>query len=275
MFNFEMPNQFRLANHRLHVIIIGLGGTGGYLFPNIARVIYQLNADGRKDIMLTAVDGDIIEHKNVNRQNFFLPDVGKNKADLMTTRHGRLFGEQYGTVKQYIEDEETLEEVIFQDDRFPIIVSCVDNHKTRQLIHRVYEANPEKMIWVDSGNEHFTGQVVVGYKSDRKVSETPFAEPTMFHMPSIIEVFPDILSTESRFNSEISCDEMAVDNIQNIAANITAATQLFIQLNILIGDNAEQGYLTTHMVEFNSKSGLCSAKPTTYSNLTINNEVTA
>lgn len=266
-FNFEVPAQFRLDNERLHVIIIGLGGTGGYLFPNIARVIYQLNQEGRKDILLTAVDGDIIENKNVNRQNFFLPDVGKNKADLMTNRHGRLFGQQYGTVKSYIEDEETLEDIIFQDDRFPVIVSCVDNHKTRQLIHRVYDKHPAKMLWVDSGNEQFTGQVVVGYNSTEKLNADSPKHPHKFFMPSITQVYPEIIEAESRFNSEVSCDEMAVDNIQNIAANITAATQLFVQLNILLGDNEQQGYLTTHMVDFDSKSGLCSTHPTTVSNL--------
>lgn len=263
---FQLPVGFKLAHHRLHVVVIGLGGTGGYLFPNLARLVYQLNKEGRKDILLTAVDGDVIEEKNINRQNFFFPDLGKNKADLMTSRHGKLFGMQFGTVKSYIEDEQMLKDIIFQDDRFPIVVSCVDNHKTRQMIHRVYAERPEQFVWVDSGNAQFSGQVVVGYNSTKKLAEND-RTPHMFHLPAVTEVYPEVLTAESRFNSEISCDEMAVDNIQNISANIMSGTQQFVALNLLLGDNEEQGYLTNFKVEFDALSGSCITTSTTYNNL--------
>lgn len=263
---FELPVGFKLHHHSVHVVVIGLGGTGGYLFPNVARLVNQLNKDGVKDIMLTAVDGDVIEEKNINRQNFFYPDLGKNKADLMTSRHGKLFGAQYGTVKSYIEDEDTLREIIFQGDRFPIVVSCVDNHKTRQLIHRVYMEKTDQFIWIDSGNEQFSGQVVVGYNTSKKLEDGD-TTPHMFKLPAVSEVFPEVLSTESRFNSEVSCDEMAVDNIQNISANIMSSTQQFAMLNLLLGDNADQGYLSNFMIEFDARSGSAIPRSTTYSNL--------
>lgn len=263
---FQLPVPFKLNQHKLHVVVIGLGGTGGYLFPNLARLVNQLNRDGRKDILLTAVDGDVIEEKNINRQNFFYPDMGKNKADLMTSRHGKLFGMQFGTVKKYIEDEDAFKEIIFQDGRFPIVVSCVDNHKTRQLIHRVYVEKPEQFIWVDAGNEQFSGQVVIGFNSKKKLAESD-RHPHMYHLPAVTEVFPEVLTKESQFNSEISCDDRAVENIQNIGANIMSATQQFVMLNALLGDSEEQGLLTNYMVEFDARSGSCITQSTTFNNL--------
>lgn len=267
MINFQLPVPFKLQSKLVHVVIIGLGGTGGYLFPNLARLINDLNRSGRMDITLTAVDGDVIEEKNINRQNFFYPDMGKNKADLMTSRHGKLFGMQFGTVKQYIEDEAMLKEIIFQDHgRFPIVVSCVDNHKTRQLIHKVYTETPGRFLWIDSGNEQFSGQVVAGFNGKKRLGEHD-REPGMFYMPAVTEVFPEVLTKESQFNSEISCDDRAVDNIQNIGANIMSATQQFVMLNALLGNDEDQGLLTNFLVEFDARSGSCITRSTTYNNL--------
>lgn len=268
MIKFQLPVPFKLDREAYHVVVVGLGGTGGYLFPNLVRLVNDLNRTGRKEIIITAVDGDVIEEKNINRQNFFYPDMGKNKADLMATRHGKLFGMQLGIVKKYVEDAEMLKDILFMHKKtghFPILVSCVDNHKTRQLIHDVYVENPGRMMWIDSGNEQFSGQVVVGYAS-RHLTEGE-TKPTDFHLPAVTEIFPEILTKESQFNSEISCDDRAVDNIQNIAANIMSATQQFIMLNAILGDDEEQGLLTHHMVEFDARSGSSITHPTTVEGL--------
>lgn len=253
--NFEIPASFKLAHDKVRIFIIGVGGTGGYVFPNLARLGVYLKEKG-KDIKITLVDGDIIENKNVGRQNFFFPDVGKGKAGLLATRHSRLFGEEYAIVPAYIEDIESFEDLVFtDDDYFPIVVGCVDNHKTRQLIHEAFIKHPEKFIWADAGNDQFSGQVVVGYNSPDRLGENDRGN-RMFALPSITQVFPEIIAAESLFNSEVSCDDLSVENIQNISANLTAANTLFCHLNTLLGDNDSEGLLTTFLSEFNARTGL-------------------
>ena len=63
-------------NNSLKIILIGAGGTGGYIAPHLYRIAY---ASGRK-VQIIIADGDIVEKKNLIRQNFADCDIGKNKA---------------------------------------------------------------------------------------------------------------------------------------------------------------------------------------------------
>lgn len=56
-------------NNSLKIILIGAGGTGGYIAPHLYRIAY---ASGRK-VQIIIADGDIVEKKNLIRQN--LPTV--------------------------------------------------------------------------------------------------------------------------------------------------------------------------------------------------------
>jgi hypothetical protein len=60
---------------------------------------------------------------------------------------------------------------------------------------------------------------------------------------------------------------MSVDNIQNISANIMSSTQQFTMLNLILGDNEEQGFLTNFLVEFDARSGSSITRSTAYSNI--------
>lgn len=48
------------------VIVIGAGGTGGYVIPHLYRIGY---ASGRP-MRVIVCDGDVVEEKNLIRQNF-------------------------------------------------------------------------------------------------------------------------------------------------------------------------------------------------------------
>ena len=64
------------TNIPVKILIIGAGGTGGYVIPHLYRIAY---ASGRKCQIIIA-DGDIVERKNLIRQNFAECDIGNNKA---------------------------------------------------------------------------------------------------------------------------------------------------------------------------------------------------
>ena len=76
-----------------NIIIVGVGGTGGYVVRDLQRFIYSL---GKRvhDIKLNLhlVDPDIVEMKNLLRQNFSPTDLGKPKAEVTAIRTSRIFG---------------------------------------------------------------------------------------------------------------------------------------------------------------------------------------
>ena len=54
-------------NNSLKIILIGAGGTGGYIAPHLYTGLHMLR--GEKYSIIIA-DGDIVEKKNLIRQNF-------------------------------------------------------------------------------------------------------------------------------------------------------------------------------------------------------------
>lgn len=250
----QIPVNFKLKAKKVHIVVIGLGGTGSHMADNILRIAKYLTLQGTRDIICTFADGDIVEAKNCERQNFFTPDIHKNKAEVQASRYGRLFGMEVSVVKNFIEDVQMLKDICFVDDYFPIIVSCVDNHETRKMIWQMFQEMPEKLIWLDSGNSQFTGQVIMGYNSSTKLDGNR-KNPHMFKTPCIMEVHPEILDKKDKFKSEESCDDRAVENIQNIAANITSSTCQFNILNALLSETG----ISIYMLRFNAQTGAVSS----------------
>lgn len=56
------------------VVMLGAGGTGGYVAPYVFRLLHMLDRPTRFIIC----DGDIVEPKNLDRQNFVPADLGEN-----------------------------------------------------------------------------------------------------------------------------------------------------------------------------------------------------
>ena len=86
----------------------------------------------------------------------------------------------------------------------------------------------EELIYIDSGNGKYTGQVVCGVRRNGRTIRK-----------SIGGVHPEMLKDTDLFPSEISCAEAAQEDPQSIVANVTAATAVLIMVyNILThGEN--------------------------------------
>ena len=67
----KIPNFDQQALSKAQVLCIGAGGLISHIAPTLARK----GVGG-----LTILDHDIVEPSNLNRQRFYLPDVGCNKA---------------------------------------------------------------------------------------------------------------------------------------------------------------------------------------------------
>lgn len=128
------------------IIVLGVGGTGGYLIPHPYRIAF---ADSKRPYRVIICDGDIVEEKNLIRQNFVKQDIGRNKAAVLAKRYTGAFGIECEYVPEYIENETLLKGFVRPDFRKPyrnntaetqrvILIGCVDNNKSRALCHKVF-----------------------------------------------------------------------------------------------------------------------------------------
>lgn len=218
------------------IVMLGAGGTGGHIAPHLYRLLYSLKRPARFIIC----DGDVVEEKNLVRQNFTRADLGENKAKILAERYSAVFGLETEYVPSFIESEDALEQLLKPDGQRVdyqsiiweqvLLIGAVDNNKSRQLCHRVFHRMND-LIYIDSGNGEYTGQVVCGVRRSGKT-----------YFPSIGTVYPDVLEDTDKFPTELSCAEASVSDPQSIAANITAATVVVdIIYNILaLGDSTVQ-----------------------------------
>ncbi|MDR2559035.1 MAG: ThiF family adenylyltransferase [Oscillospiraceae bacterium] len=230
------------------IVIIGAGGTGGYIIPHLYRIAF---ASGRKSLIRIIVcDGDIVESKNLVRQNFIFSDVGGNKAQVLAERYAGAFGMQVEYIPHYIENADELLELVTPDkyrvspygaeqNSKVILIGAVDNNRSRQICHEVFKA-AEDLIYIDSGNGESTGQVVCGVKQKGRVTYKP-----------VCSLYSDMLQPdpEDKLPTEISCAERAVSAPQSVTANLMASTAVVsFMYNLLVC-----GELKTRYVNFSAR----------------------
>lgn len=221
---FESKLNLGVENIEIHVI--GAGGTGGYLIRDLCRFIYamekRLQLDTSK-LELHIHDGDTVEEKNILRQNFMPNDIGKNKAEVMAERHTRAFG------TNIIAHTEMFEMVNFQRGRSSgkvyIFVGCVDNNQARReiamafdLLIKTSDRTNQKSIWLDAGNEKKSGQVVLGSKT----------------VKDITDIYPELLLKKHDSTVQVSCADRMLEDEQNLFVNLTAANVLLNYLRKIL-----------------------------------------
>ncbi|WP_029423404.1 ThiF family adenylyltransferase [Alicyclobacillus macrosporangiidus] len=228
---------------RTRLILVGVGGTGGYVLQQAARLLYSLKEQGRKVPGVLLIDGDVVEEKNLLRQYFLPQDIGRKKASVLAERYSRAYGLDIAAYPEYLTRETNLQRIGVTDGT--IVVGAVDNGSTRRILHEQLHCL-NHVVYIDSGNSAVTvpddpehvdryqlakikdsgweGQVVVGVRI-RGEDVLPFPG----------EVFPDLIE-EDRLPTEVSCGEVVVSNPQRLMTNLMAATTVLMYLHTLLAD---------------------------------------
>lgn len=262
-----------------NIVIVGAGGTGGYFIRDLSRQVALQNqlrsVSGLAPHIVTVIEQDDVELKNLTRQNFIQKDVGLNKGEVVAQRYGAAFGLSINYVPEYVTGVDQLENIVIQSMRsgdngasyVNMLVDCVDNNKTRVIMKdtavRLAE-NGHPTFLLSSGNEEWTGQAVCSYlppyPSDNSYKVARIRKdgvPREFRTPLLTEMFPEVLEAQDKLPTELSCAERAVSAPQNILTNMNAAQCLLtFAYTILTAKTEENEGLTHFAVMYDAQTSM-------------------
>ena len=127
-----------------NIILVGLGGTGSIVRDEIGT-LFSRNGDFKdRHNRIILVDADAIEASNITRQNYIKKDMYKNKAvisaEILQKNYEVPSVEAYPTYLTVKLLTTLLQS--FHKENF-IIISCVDNHQSRNRIYQCLKPNIE------------------------------------------------------------------------------------------------------------------------------------
>jgi PRTRC genetic system ThiF family protein len=197
------------------VIVVGAGGTGSAVLPNLARLHHAMIELGHPGgIECTVYDDDTVSATNVGRQGFYPYDVGSYKASLIVNRLNMLMGTNWRAVTQRLSGRTAL----FNVD---LVIGCVDTRAARKAI--LDTVGETSAYYLDCGNDTDRGQVVLGQTMPRRQRKT-----SPGRLPHVGELFPDLVDPSQDADDDTpSCSMADALRKQSLVINSAIAVQAF------------------------------------------------
>lgn len=246
----------------LRLYLVGCGGTGSWLAPDIARLAVEYRARWRH-IRVTFVDPDTVEPVNIPRQNFCQAEVGAGKAETLAARYGAAWGLEIAAVAKRFQP--SLVDAPWR--AAAIIIGCVDNAAARKSIASVMDRNsPTPSVWwLDCGNTVQSGQVLLGSAPTLRELTGAFVVPTFCSaLPSPALQHPELLKPlpEELKGARMSCAEIAAANRQALTVNKQVAAHAAAMLSQFLA-----GELRYFALYFDQASGTARSRYITPDNV--------
>ncbi|TDN59051.1 PRTRC system ThiF family protein [Paraburkholderia sp. BL10I2N1] len=197
------------------IIVVGAGGTGSAVLPNLARLHHAMLELGHPGgIECTVYDDDVVSPTNVGRQGFYPADVGCHKASLIVNRLNMLMGTNWRAQTQRL----TSRTPIYNVD---LVIGCVDTRAARKAILDSIEHT--STYYLDCGNDTDRGQVILGQmmpKASRKSCP--------HRLPHVGDLFPELIDPSKDAQDETpSCSMADALRKQSLVINSAIAVQAF------------------------------------------------
>ena len=184
-----------------NIVFVGAGGTGGFLIPNALRILGVNNLLSRF-INIYIIDPDIVEQRNIVRQNFIHSDINKYKADIMADRYGQAFDIKITPITKKIQSIAKKQDILGNT----LIIDTVDNNTARLFINDFVRQETSNSSWISIGNSDKDGNLIF-YDKD---SEYP---------RSGVDIWPEA------FNDEVIEEERQTELANECALNAISAPQ--------------------------------------------------
>ncbi len=223
--NFEQPLELILpVEKHITLMLVGCGGTGSWLAPAVARIGKILIERFNREVSIYFIDPDVVEEKNIYRQNFCAAEIEANKAETLAQRHGLAWGIEINAMSRKYKD------VIYsiRDLNHAIVIGCVDRTSARVEIAESMQHH-DMGAWLDCGNSESYGQILLGVKSSAKdlfsIPGKCGGLPLPSHQHPELVKEPEINKSVAQPSSTLSCADMAMQDSQGLAINQCMAAE--------------------------------------------------
>ncbi|MDI6757505.1 MAG: ThiF family adenylyltransferase [Endomicrobiia bacterium] len=204
------------------IVVIGCGGTGGYMAQTVSRLLYHYKRHGR-EIGLTLADFDAVEDKNVGRQNFCAAELGVNKAEALARRFSRAYGIEIEVISEMLAQKSRWLSRAAREN-ITLVIGAVDNAYARKAIAESLSCC-ERTSWLDCGNERDCGQVLLGTSAPltKKMLRLGQSLGALAALPLPSRVHPELVDTRIK-KKGVSCAQAATADAQGIIINQAVAS---------------------------------------------------
>ena len=201
------------AGEMIRVEVIGCGGTGSSMLDELFRMHSLLVRLDHPGLMVRAWDGDTVSEANVGRQRFWPCDVGWNKAELLINRYC-----SFGNADWHYQDR-MLDAVEATKLRPDVLITCVDSPEVRVMVGKVgRERRASDVLWIDTGNDADSGQVILGHWSGRDGSDKGEAP----NLPNVLDLYPGMKNEKGDARASCSVAEAIERQDFNINQRVAA-----------------------------------------------------
>ena len=254
----------------LRFIVVGAGGTGSFVVPALARLIFELKQQQNKSAEILIVDPDVVENGNIPRSNFCFAEVGRYKAQTLAERVSMAWGIETSFSCERFDAEKHLKGSTTDYRSLTIIVGCVDNFMARREMHRALDefrtyGDQSRVWWIDGGNGKTSGQVLLGSITKPLKPEQYFTGTSICRaLPAPSLQHPDLLQPEKiEAMSNASCPERVRLGEQGLNVNQRVAIEMAEMLSSMLLTRT----LKRYAVYFDLETGIARSQFCTRSQL--------
>jgi PRTRC genetic system ThiF family protein len=154
---WKTPHQY--LSNKIDIHLIGCGGTGSFICAELSMLNELLHRLGHEGISVIAWDSSPVRDANLGRQRFRFSDLGVQKSVALIS-HEQAFN---GFFDWKAEGDFVPKNGVSKYGNPKIVITAVDKPSVRFEFGSWFSKQTDNnVLWIDAGNDHQTGQVILG-----------------------------------------------------------------------------------------------------------------